>query len=635
MKLDLQVVRDKFVALTDVINAEKDGSSELTAEDVAVGFLSIANATMTRPIRALSEGRGFETAAHNLCCFVWKIESRIAKAGFNHALTRLHSISGLKKVLHKRERKPHALELNVMYFKSDSLCSLRSLQLKLVDIGDVGRALDVADNGCTTTPAGKFGGEGYDRPKTRALWNRERRYKRRYKRRHYFDVVSLYRACLEVWTSEGHGRLFASIAKRLLFDAVSSQLDYGRIYLTMSWIWAGPYWIDIGRYVLDSGLLKLSDAQYRLACKETTAQVARSWFFPKTNTQHIAYPERAQGTRSFEAYLRQYSLAAESLVEPLYARYNDKAVSLDEMLRTRVAWGAGGVSGRRARELLGPDVAPAGSAKGYVLARTGADLWRKPWGTTYVETADKSDERGVTRTIAATDMRDQLSEQVAFKAITNRYPEVGLDIGESPTQAMARHLNLAVASERRDVDMHDGKVIMCWDWQAWDHLVHSAERVLVLQAMLKMSRKYLSGAILKDVETELLALVASADELVFRSQAYADERYSQVVDDIITASEGRARRLPGHAGQFAISIDKPNGQQSGRKSTLEGNTGTKNNGVNLINEKIEGLRPGRYSQRPTLPLGLMGDPPDDSPVAIFLVLALGRQSWDLARARNA
>ncbi|KAJ5757391.1 uncharacterized protein N7511_006085 [Penicillium nucicola] len=69
MKLDLSVVREKFVALTAIINTEKEGSSELTAEQVAVGFLSIANATMTRPIRALSEGRGFETAAHNLCCF--------------------------------------------------------------------------------------------------------------------------------------------------------------------------------------------------------------------------------------------------------------------------------------------------------------------------------------------------------------------------------------------------------------------------------------------------------------------------------------------------------------------------------------------------------------------------------------
>ncbi|OQD86124.1 hypothetical protein PENANT_c008G05413 [Penicillium antarcticum] len=69
MKLDFNVVKEKFVVLTTIINAEKGGSSELTAEEVAMGFVSIANATMTRPIRALSEGRGFETAAHNLCCF--------------------------------------------------------------------------------------------------------------------------------------------------------------------------------------------------------------------------------------------------------------------------------------------------------------------------------------------------------------------------------------------------------------------------------------------------------------------------------------------------------------------------------------------------------------------------------------
>lgn len=67
--LDIKVVKEKFAALTTLINSEKDGSSQLTSEEVAVGFLSIANATMTRPIRTLSEGRGFETAAHNLCCF--------------------------------------------------------------------------------------------------------------------------------------------------------------------------------------------------------------------------------------------------------------------------------------------------------------------------------------------------------------------------------------------------------------------------------------------------------------------------------------------------------------------------------------------------------------------------------------
>lgn len=39
----------------------------------------------------------------------------LAKAGFNQVLTRLHSIAGLKKVLHRSERKPHGLELKVVY----------------------------------------------------------------------------------------------------------------------------------------------------------------------------------------------------------------------------------------------------------------------------------------------------------------------------------------------------------------------------------------------------------------------------------------------------------------------------------------------------------------------------------------
>lgn len=67
--LDLQVVRQKFEELTSTINKEKATSSALTSEEVALGFLAIANATMTRPIRTLSEGRGFETGAHNLGCF--------------------------------------------------------------------------------------------------------------------------------------------------------------------------------------------------------------------------------------------------------------------------------------------------------------------------------------------------------------------------------------------------------------------------------------------------------------------------------------------------------------------------------------------------------------------------------------
>ena len=67
--LDIAVVQQKFQEMTNLVNEEKEGGDELTAEEVAMGFIIIANATMTRPIRTLSEGRGFETSSHNLGCF--------------------------------------------------------------------------------------------------------------------------------------------------------------------------------------------------------------------------------------------------------------------------------------------------------------------------------------------------------------------------------------------------------------------------------------------------------------------------------------------------------------------------------------------------------------------------------------
>ncbi|KFA71071.1 hypothetical protein S40288_05544 [Stachybotrys chartarum IBT 40288] len=68
-KLDLAVVKSKFDVLTATVNKEKEGGELFTPETLALGFLSIANATMTRPIRTLSEGRGYGAASHNLGCF--------------------------------------------------------------------------------------------------------------------------------------------------------------------------------------------------------------------------------------------------------------------------------------------------------------------------------------------------------------------------------------------------------------------------------------------------------------------------------------------------------------------------------------------------------------------------------------
>ena len=53
----------------DTVNAEMDRDEPFTPETLALGFLAIANATMTRPIRTLSEDRGYGASSHNLGCF--------------------------------------------------------------------------------------------------------------------------------------------------------------------------------------------------------------------------------------------------------------------------------------------------------------------------------------------------------------------------------------------------------------------------------------------------------------------------------------------------------------------------------------------------------------------------------------
>ena len=68
--LGVEVTRKKFNELTDTINAEIRGNRpEMTVEEVALGFLQVANLNMAKPIRALTDTRGFHTAAHNLASF--------------------------------------------------------------------------------------------------------------------------------------------------------------------------------------------------------------------------------------------------------------------------------------------------------------------------------------------------------------------------------------------------------------------------------------------------------------------------------------------------------------------------------------------------------------------------------------
>ncbi|KAI1077448.1 Hydantoinase B/oxoprolinase-domain-containing protein [Whalleya microplaca] len=67
LPLDSGVVAQKFEQLTAHINA--DTGRSMTPLEVAHGFIDVANESMSRPIRALTEARGFETAQHNLATF--------------------------------------------------------------------------------------------------------------------------------------------------------------------------------------------------------------------------------------------------------------------------------------------------------------------------------------------------------------------------------------------------------------------------------------------------------------------------------------------------------------------------------------------------------------------------------------
>lgn len=88
LPLDRDVVSKKFAALTEQIIA--DSGRKMTPHEVACGFIDIANESMCRPIRALTEARGFETAEHILSSF--------GGAGGQHACE-IASKLGIKRVI--------------------------------------------------------------------------------------------------------------------------------------------------------------------------------------------------------------------------------------------------------------------------------------------------------------------------------------------------------------------------------------------------------------------------------------------------------------------------------------------------------------------------------------------------------
>ncbi|KKA31010.1 hypothetical protein TD95_005127 [Thielaviopsis punctulata] len=93
--LGVELTQKAFHDLTHKINAdnEAEGKPKLTAEEVALGFLRVADEVMARPIRALTEARGFDTSTHLLACF--------GGAGGQHACSLATALSIDRVVVHK------------------------------------------------------------------------------------------------------------------------------------------------------------------------------------------------------------------------------------------------------------------------------------------------------------------------------------------------------------------------------------------------------------------------------------------------------------------------------------------------------------------------------------------------------
>lgn len=91
--LDINASEALFRKLTDEINEENprnNSGKNMSTDDVAYGFIKIANETMARPIRSLTEAKGHDTSQHRLATF--------GGAGGQHAVAIAESL-GIKQIL--------------------------------------------------------------------------------------------------------------------------------------------------------------------------------------------------------------------------------------------------------------------------------------------------------------------------------------------------------------------------------------------------------------------------------------------------------------------------------------------------------------------------------------------------------
>ncbi|EJF60868.1 5-oxoprolinase [Dichomitus squalens LYAD-421 SS1] len=88
--LDIEASRSAFDKLAQEINASVSEDKKMDLDEIVYGFIKVANETMCRPIRALTEARGYATSRHILASF--------GGAGGQHACE-IAQLLGIKTIL--------------------------------------------------------------------------------------------------------------------------------------------------------------------------------------------------------------------------------------------------------------------------------------------------------------------------------------------------------------------------------------------------------------------------------------------------------------------------------------------------------------------------------------------------------
>ncbi|XP_068635007.1 5-oxoprolinase 1 [Aristolochia californica] len=95
--LDIEVTRKEFEKLATKINSyrkcQNPSSKDMSVEEIALGFVNVANETMCRPIRQLTEMKGHETRNHALASF--------GGAGPQHACAIARSLGMSEVLIHR------------------------------------------------------------------------------------------------------------------------------------------------------------------------------------------------------------------------------------------------------------------------------------------------------------------------------------------------------------------------------------------------------------------------------------------------------------------------------------------------------------------------------------------------------